>query len=209
MVISPTFTEEKKFWQQGYQHIAGIDEAGCGCWAGPLVCGVVILPPEFRKLGIRDSKQLTSKRREEFYDIIKNNASAWSVGQASEKEIDDLGLVKAKNKAVQRAISTLNLKPEYLLMDNNIDQPPEIPASSFIKGDANIISIACASIKAKVTRDNIITELDKDYPGYGFAKNKGYGTKEHQEALQKHGVCAIHRKSYKPVAKMLTGNIPK
>jgi len=204
MSTSPTFTEEKKLWQQGYQYIAGIDEAGCGCWAGPLVCGVVILPPEFSKSGIRDSKLLTSKRREEFYDIIKVNASAWSVGQASEKEIDSLGLTEAKNKAVCRAINTLNLKPDYLLLDNNIKPYPKIPANSFIKGDTNIISIACASIMAKVTRDNIITKLGKDYPEYSFAKNKGYGTKEHQEALQKHGICAIHRKSYKPIAKVMS-----
>lgn len=206
MPISPTFTEEKKLWRQGYQHIAGIDEAGCGCWAGPLVCGVVILPPEFSESGIRDSKLLTSKRREEFYDIIKVNASAWSVGRASEKEIDSLGLTKAKNKAVRRALKSLKTKPEYLLLDNNIEKPPEIPGNSFIKGDTNIISIACASIMAKVTRDNIITKLGKDYPKYSFAKNKGYGTKEHQEALRKHGICEIHRKSYKPIAKIIDDN---
>jgi len=204
MPTFPTFIEENKLRQQGYQYIAGIDEAGCGCWAGPLVCGVVILPPEFNPTGIRDSKLLTSGRREKFYDIIKDKALDWSIGQASEKEIDDLGLTKAKIKAVGRALEFLKIKPEYLLLDNNITGPLEIPARSFIKGDVNIISIACASIMAKVTRDNIIIKLAKNYPEYAFESNKGYGTKEHQEALQKYGVCAIHRRSYKPIASVIT-----
>ncbi|NQV13246.1 MAG: ribonuclease HII [Parcubacteria group bacterium] len=203
MAITPTDQAEEKLHQQGYKNIAGIDEAGCGCWAGPLVCGVVILSPGFTNSDIKDSKLLTSQKREELYAIIQAEVTAWSAGQASPTEIDTLGLTKAKSKAVERALDSLSLTPDYLLCDGNIETGNKIPATNHIKGDQNILSIACASIIAKVTRDRIITELGQQYPQYNFAQHKGYGTKEHQEALQKHGVCEIHRQSYKPIAAIL------
>ncbi|MBU1178706.1 ribonuclease HII [Patescibacteria group bacterium] len=203
MPAFPNIIEEKKLHQQGYKNIAGIDEAGCGCWAGPLVCGVVVLSPDFANSDIKDSKLLSSQKREELYAIIQAEVAAWSAGQASATEIDALGLTKAKSKAVERALDSLPLTPDYLLCDGNISVSDKIPATNHIKGDRNILSIACASIIAKVTRDRIIAKLGQQYPEYNFARHKGYGTKEHQEALQKHGVCAIHRKSYKPIAAII------
>ena len=206
MPISPTFDEENRLRQQGYQNIAGIDEAGCGCWAGPLVCGVVIMPTNFTKPGLRDSKLLSAKQRTKLYDIIQNEAVAWSVGQSSAQEIDKLGLTEAKSQAITRAISSPSTIPDYLLCDGNISVKENIPATNHNKGDRDIISIACASILAKVTRDRLITKLGQQYPEYNFAQHKGYGTKEHQEALQKYGVCKIHRQSYKPVAAVLNND---
>ncbi|MFH2104832.1 MAG: ribonuclease HII [Parcubacteria group bacterium] len=207
MPIYPTNQEENRLRQLGFQHIAGIDEAGCGCWAGPLVCGVVILSPDFANSDIKDSKLLSSQKREELYAIIQAEVAAWSAGQASATEVDALGLSKAKSKAVERALDSLPLTPDYLLCDGNIGVSDKIPATNHTKGDQNILSIACASIIAKVTRDRIITELGRQYPEYNFAQHKGYGTKEHQEALQKYGVCKIHRQSYKPVAAILNNKM--
>ena len=209
MPTSPTNQIENKLRQQGYQHIAGLDEAGCGCWAGPLVCGMAILPPNFTHPDIKDSKLLTSQKREKLYAIIQKEALAWSVGQASPQEIDALGLTKAKYEASQRALANLSPKPDYLLCDGNIETGDKIPAASYPKGDQNIFTIACASIIAKVTRDRLITELSQQYPEYNFAQHKGYGTKEHQTALQKHGVCKIHRLSYKPVAAVMKNGSTK
>ena len=203
MPISPTSKKESHLHQQGYQNIAGIDEAGCGCWAGPLVCGVAIMPEDFSTPKLRDSKLLSAKQRDGLYDIIQSEAVAWSVGQASAQEIDQSGLTEAKSQAISRAISALSLTPDYLLCDGNISVKENIPAEVHNKGDRNIISIACASILAKVTRDRLITELGEQYPEYDFAQHKGYGTKKHQEALQKHGVSPIHRLSYKPIAKLV------
>ena len=179
-----------------YAYICGVDEVGRGPLAGPVVAGAVILPKDCRILYINDSKQLSEKKREELYEIIKEQAVAWAVGYASPERIDEINILQATYEAMREAIGALSPKPELLLNDAVTIPQITIPQVPIIKGDAKSISIGAASIMAKVTRDRMMVEYDKVYPEYDFAGNKGYGSTGHIEALKKYGATPIHRKSF-------------
>lgn len=188
---------EKNLYEEGVKLIAGIDEAGRGPLAGPVVVGVVILRETSFIEGINDSKKISEAKREKLYEEITNEAVAWSVGIVDETRIDEINILNATKEALTKAISNLKIKPEIILVDalDKIDTLL-IPYTSIIKGDAKIYSIAAASIIAKVTRDRIIRSYDKIYPEYEFIKNKGYGTAKHIEAIKQYGLCPIHRRSF-------------
>lgn len=185
---------EKKY--SAYAWICGIDEVGRGPLAGPVVAGAVILPKDARILYADDSKKLSAKKREELYDVIMEQAAATGIGIKSPRRIDEIGILNATYEAMRDAVGQLSVKPELLLNDAVTIPEVSIPQVPIIKGDAKSLSIACASIIAKVTRDRLMEEYDKILPQYGFAANKGYGTKEHIEALQKYGASPIHRTSF-------------
>lgn len=188
---------ENKLYETGLIHIAGIDEAGRGPLAGPVVVGIAIMKPDSFIEGVNDSKKVSETKREKLYEQITNEAIDWSVGIVSEKEIDELNILNATKKALTMALEDLKIKPDRILVDalEHIDTKG-IPYTSIIKGDAKIYSISAASIIAKVTRDRIMREYDEVYPEYGFTKHKGYGTAAHIEAIKKYGPCAIHRKTF-------------
>lgn len=179
-----------------YTYICGIDEVGRGPLAGPVVAGAVILPKDCRILYINDSKKLSAQKREELCGIIKEKAVAVGIGMANHEIIDEINILQATYEAMRRAISALNVRPDLLLNDAVTIPQVDIPQVPIIKGDARSISIGAASILAKVYRDHMMEEYDQIYPGYGFASNKGYGSKEHVEALKKMGPCPIHRRSF-------------
>ena len=198
----PTFAEEERLRAQGYRLIAGIDEAGRGPLAGPVVAAAVILPPEERPSWlslVRDSKQLTQLRREAIFDCIVESGIAFGVGVVSHEVIDERGIAPATRLAMRYAVEQLSTRPDYLLIDYMRLPGVRIPQKGVVDGDSICVSIAAASIVAKVTRDRLMVELDGRYPGYGLAQHKGYGTREHLEALQKLGPCPIHRKTFQPV----------
>lgn len=177
---------------------AGCDEAGRGCLAGPVVAAAVILPPDFKNNLLNDSKKLTEKQRNKLFPIIKKQALSFGIGIVSCKEIDDINILNASFLAMHRAVDQLNSKPELLLIDGNRFTPyPNISHECIIKGDAKFMSIAAASVLAKVHRDGIMQELTEEFALYGWEKNKGYPTKAHREAILKHGDCIQHRKSFK------------
>ncbi|ACK42805.1 MULTISPECIES: ribonuclease HII [Dictyoglomus] len=187
---------ERELWYY-FRYIAGVDEAGRGALAGPVYAGAVILPP-LSSIPVNDSKLLSPKEREELFEIIKKEALCWSFGYATVEEIEELGILKATLLAMRRAIEKLEIKPEYLLVDGNIPIPNmDIPQETIVKGDRKCLSIASASIVAKVLRDRYMKELDKEYPGYGFSRHKGYATKEHREKIKSLGSLLIHRKGFK------------
>jgi ribonuclease HII len=190
---------EVRLWDQGWV-IGGLDEAGRGALAGPVSAGMVVLdrqPAEtLRKAGVRDSKQLTPLQREHLAPMIKELARAWSVGFASAEEIDALNIVRATKLAATRAIESLLCIPDHLLTDYLILPEIEIPQTALIKGDQRCISIAAASILAKTARDALMRAYDSEFPGYGFAQHKGYGTQVHRSALARLGRCAVHRKTF-------------
>lgn len=192
---------ERSARKEGFQLIAGIDEVGRGPLAGPVVAAAVILPETFRLLGLDDSKKLTEAKREEFYEYIQQNAVAIGVGMIGAEEIDSINIYEATKKAMLSAIQQLALKPDYLLIDAMELNTP-YPSESIIKGDANSISIAAASVVAKVTRDRLMKKFHEQYPHYYFSKNMGYGTKDHLFALEKYGITPIHRKSFEPIKSM-------
>jgi len=183
--------------------IAGVDEVGRGPLAGPVVTAAVILNPEKPIMGLNDSKKLTEKKREVLALEIKEKALCYMIARAEFSEIDSLNIFHATLLAMQRAVMGLSIKPELVLVDGKFC--PEIPYSceAIIKGDSKVAAISAASIIAKVSRDNEMIKMDELYPGYGFAKHKGYPTKAHIEALEKLGITAIHRRSFKPVQKLL------
>ena len=182
---------------EGYAVVCGVDEAGRGPLAGPVFAAAVILRPDVVIDGINDSKKLTEKKREALFDVILKEASAYSIASASVEEIESLNILQATFLAMKRAVQGLSVSQELALIDGNMVPPGlEIPGRSVVKGDALSASIAAASILAKVTRDRIMRELDAQYPEYGFAKNKGYGTAEHIAALKKYGPTPIHRRSF-------------
>ncbi|MCR4682452.1 MAG: ribonuclease HII [Clostridiales bacterium] len=187
---------ESKAHAEGYATVCGIDEAGRGPLCGPVVAAACILPPGLVIEKLNDSKKLSPKRRDELFDIIKENALSFSVASASVEEIDGLNILEATLLAMRRAVAGLTLKPDYLLVDGNVFRGFGIPGESVVSGDALSPSIAAASILAKVTRDRMCTELDEEFPGYGIAKNKGYGTKDHIEALFRLGPSPCHRKKF-------------
>lgn len=187
---------EKKYLEQGYQLIAGVDEAGRGPLAGPVCAAAVILPANIDIPGLNDSKKLTDKRRRELMPVIKETALAYGIAFANESEIDDINILQATFLAMERAVSQLSVKPEILLIDGNRQKDFGISAETVIKGDSLSASIAAASILAKVTRDDLMLELAEQYPQYGFDIHKGYGTKAHYAALVEHGPCSAHRMSF-------------
>ncbi len=189
--------DEEKLYSDEVKYIAGIDEAGRGPLAGPVVVGVVILPKDSMIEGVNDSKKVSEKKRENLYDEITSQAIDWSVGIVDQTEIDEINILNATKKALTMAISNLKIKPDLILVDalNNIDTKG-IKYKSIIKGDAKEYSIAAASIIAKVTRDRIMRQWDEIYPEYGFAGHKGYGTAKHIQAIKENGPCMLHRKSF-------------
>ena len=192
---------EKELYQAGYQAIAGIDEVGRGPLAGPVVAAAVILPPGCKIKGLNDSKKIPKKKHQEIYQAVMNKALAVGVGLIDNEIIDQVNIYEATKLAMKEALSKLSLKPDYLLIDA-MKLDVEIPQESIIKGDANSLSIAAASIVAKLTRDKLMADYDKEYPGYDFAKNAGYGTKSHLQGLERNGVTPIHRKTFEPVKSM-------
>lgn len=179
-----------------FSYICGIDEAGRGPLAGPVVAGAVILPKNSRILYINDSKKLSEKKREELFEVIKKEAVSYSTGIVSPERIDEINILQATYEAMRMAIAGLNVKPDILLNDAVTIPDIDIEQIPIIKGDAKSISIGAASIIAKVTRDHIMYEYDKQYPEYGFAKHKGYGTAQHTKAISEYGACPIHRKTF-------------
>lgn len=195
---------EKELYGNGVTFVAGVDEVGRGPLAGPVVAAAVVLPKDFDVLGINDSKKVTEKKREELFPIIKEKAVAYGIGIADEKIIDEINILEATKLAMKIAIEELNKSLEekfqrgieHILIDALTLDDIDIPQTGIVKGDAKSVSIASASILAKVTRDHIMIEYGEKYPGYAFESNKGYGTKAHYEGLENKGVCPIHRMSF-------------
>ena len=199
---SPNLEFELPLWQAGARLVAGLDEAGRGALAGPIFAAAVILPPEPERMlqalaGARDSKQLSAKAREELAGRIKKECAAWGLGWAEAEEIDRVGIARASRLAFCRALQALALAPEHLLLDYFRLPEMNLPQTALVKGDQRSLSIACASILAKTARDERMRIEDERFPGYGFARNKGYGTLIHRRAIAKLGACALHRKSFK------------
>ena len=190
---------ERELYKNNITLIAGVDEAGRGPLVGPVVAAAVILPKNYTLEGLNDSKQLSEKKREQFYAILQKEAISIGVGIISAKEIDEINILEASRKAMYIAIENLDVKPEYILSDAMSLNDIDIPSRPIIHGDALSLSIAAASVIAKVTRDHIMYELDKKYPEYHYKKNKGYPTKEHLEFIKKYGVTDEYRMTYKPV----------
>ena len=210
--VRPNFNEEKKLWKRGYKYVVGLDEAGRGCLAAPVVAAAVIVRSKLKSQRsksqfksqifkeVKDSKQLSSKKREELCKLVtKNPLIEWGIGKVSEKVIDKINILEATKLAMKKAIEKLKKKPDFLIIDGNFKIDLPILQKSIIKGDEKVFSCATASIIAKVTRDRIMRKYHKKYPQYGFDRHKGYGTKLHLKMLKKHGPCKIHRKSFKPV----------
>lgn len=193
---------ENELYEKGITLIAGVDEVGRGPLIGPVVAAAVILPKGFYHPGIKDSKKLSEKKREELYKVITENALSIGVGTVSEEVIDKINIYEATKTAMKEAINSLTIPPEHVLIDA-MKLDLKMPSTSIIKGDALSESIAAASIIAKVTRDHLLMKMDEEYPMYDLKNNKGYGTKKHLEALEKYGACKYHRKSYSPVTKVL------
>ena len=198
---------EQQYYSDDIQYIVGCDEAGRGCWLGPVVAGAVILPRDFKCDLINDSKQLNEKQREEAYEIIKKNAIAWAVAEVSAEEIDQINILNASRKAMVMAMEKLNHRIDMILTDAVKITTP-LPFEAIIHGDAKAMCIAAASIMAKVTRDHICYELDKKYPEYAIAKHKGYGTKLHMDKLKEFGPKkGLYRFSYRPIKAFLVEKI--
>lgn len=187
---------EDGFYRKGVQVICGVDEAGRGPLAGPVCAAAVILPPHLEIPGLTDSKKLTDKKRRELFPIIKEKAIAYGIGMASEQEIDGINILQATFLAMQRALDQLTVKPDLALIDGNRDKDFGVPVKTVVKGDSLSMNIAAASILAKVTRDDLMMELAKEYPQYGFEIHKGYGTRAHYAALTEHGPSPIHRRTF-------------
>ena len=196
---------ENKYIEMGYNVIAGTDEAGRGPLVGPVVCACVVLPNDYNNDEINDSKKLTEKKREKLYDIIMKDALSVGVSIISAKEIDEINILEASRKGMIESYKEANkkIKIDVLLTDAMKIDNLDIPVEKIIKGDAKSISIAAASIIAKVTRDRLLLELDKKYPEYGFSSHKGYPTKKHLEAIEKYGIFDEYRKTYGPVKKII------
>ncbi len=193
---------EKELYDNGINLIAGVDEVGRGPLIGPVVAAAVILPKNYKLDGLTDSKKLSEKKRDKFYEIIKRDAISIGIGLMDEKVIDDVNIYEATKLAMKEAINNLDINPEHILIDA---MPLElsIPTTSIIKGDAKSESIAAASVIAKVTRDKMMYDLDKEYPMYGFKNHKGYPTKKHIEALKEYGLIDGYRKTYQPIKDMI------
>ncbi len=191
-----TYEYENMLKEKGYSAVCGIDEAGRGPLAGPVFAAAVILPDDMGDIGINDSKKLSEKKRDALFDVIKEKAVAWSVGSASEQEIDEINILNATFLAMKRAVEGLSVKPDIALVDGNRKPNTGIEEMTLVKGDAKSISIAAASILAKVSRDRYLLELDEKYPEYQFRKHKGYPTALHYEMIKEHGISPVHRLSF-------------
>lgn len=188
---------EKELYQKGFQKIGGIDEAGRGPLAGPVVIAGVIMPPDSRIEGVNDSKKVSEKKREKLYDLILEEAISYSVAVIGQDVIDEINILNATKQGVTKVVEELDIKPDLILVDALTQiNTKGIPYDSIIKGDAKCYSIAAASIIAKVTRDRIMRQWEEIYPQYGFATHKGYGTAKHIEAIKEYGLCPIHRRSF-------------
>jgi ribonuclease HII len=201
MISNPDLSYEKKLWP-AYKHVVGLDEAGRGALAGPVCVGAVVLPDDNPLLmqtlsGVRDSKQLTPRKREELTPRIKEIARAWGIGFASADEIDAMGIVPATRLAASRALEAIPFLPEFLLTDFRLELPElDVSQTALVKGDQRSLSIASASIIAKTARDELMIDLDSQYPHYGFARHKGYGTLIHRRMMEKLGFSIVHRKTF-------------
>lgn len=194
---------EKELYNNNITLIAGVDEAGRGPLCGPVVAAACILPKNYHLEGLNDSKQLTEKKREEYFEILNKEAISIGIGIVSAKEIDEINILEASRKAMYIALKNLDVTPEYILSDAMSLNDIDIPSRPIIHGDALSLSIAAASVIAKVTRDHIMYEMDEKYPEYHFKKHKGYPTKEHIELIKKYGVFEEYRMSYKPVKQVV------
>lgn len=191
-----TMDKEMEIRAKGFTVVCGIDEAGRGPLAGPVVAAAVILPEGIQLPGVNDSKKITEKKREILFDFVKEHALAYGIGEASETEIDEINILQATFLAMRRAVEALQLPADYALVDGNRIQGLPIPAETVIGGDGKVLSIAAASILAKVTRDRYMRDMAAQYPEYGFEKHKGYGTKAHYAAIEQYGICPLHRKTF-------------
>ena len=187
---------ENSFYEKGYKVICGTDEAGRGPLAGPVFASAVILPTGFEIEGLNDSKKLSEKKREALFEVIKKEALAYAVCSASVEEIDELNILNAAQLAMRRSVSALMPKPDLVLVDGNVARDFDIDAVTVVKGDSKSPNIAAASILAKVSRDRVCLEMDREYPEYNFKKHKGYPTKEHMDLVRKFGPCPLHRKTF-------------
>ena len=201
----PDYSIENSLKEKGFKLICGVDEAGRGPLAGPVAVGAVVLPDNCEIEGLNDSKKLSEKKREELFPIICEKALYWSVVLIDNEEIDDINILAATIKGMKQAVYNLEVVPDYVLVDGNRLPDYDIPAQFVIKGDAKSMSIAAASVLAKVIRDRVMVEYDKIFPQYQFSKHKGYGTKLHYEMIEKHGISPIHRKTF--LKKILGDNI--
>ena len=198
------YSNEKRLWNLGYENIAGCDEAGRGPLFGPVVAASVILPHDFVLEGLNDSKKLSEKKREKYYPIIMEKALAVSVSVVESDEIDKINIYEASRQGMLRATNSLKVKPDYIITDAMpLDGFTSVPHEAIIKGDAKSITIAAASVIAKVTRDRIMYEIDKVHPEYEFKKHKGYPTKKHLELIEKYGIIDGYRRTYGPVKKYI------
>jgi ribonuclease HII len=199
----PDLAHESALHARGLKRIAGVDEAGRGPLAGPVAAAAVILPLGFTLAGLDDSKKLSAAKREDLFSRLTGDSSViWSVALAECHEIDQLNILRATHLAMRRAAESLREKPDHCLIDGLPVREFPFPHDAIVKGDSKSLSIAAASIIAKVTRDRIMRELDREFPQFGFARHQGYGTKEHLEALRIHGPCRHHRQSFQPVAQL-------
>lgn len=187
---------ERELQQQGVTLVAGVDEVGRGPLAGPVVAAAVILPLEFSVLGIDDSKKLSEKKREELYDKILEHCVCYALGVVDHQNIDRINILQATKLAMQLAIEGLRVQPEHVLIDALVLPAVSLPQTGIIRGDSASVSIAAASILAKVTRDRMMQDFHQQYPGYCFDRNKGYGTREHYEGIRRQGLCGIHRRTF-------------
>ncbi len=207
-MILPDLSFEFALWQSGVSYVAGLDEAGRGAWAGPVSAAAVILSPAsdlvVRLKGVRDSKQMTPAQRYHWAEVIRAVALTWGVGFATAQEIDEQGILPATRLAMQRALAQLDLVPQHLLLDAVRLPGVALPQTPLIKGDCRVLSIAAASVLAKTERDRWMEKLDFEFPGYSFARHKGYGTAIHRRALESLGPCGQHRASFKPVRRLTT-----
>jgi len=200
MTRHPDLRYERKLWRTGIEAVAGVDEAGVGPMAGPVVAAAVVFAPEAFIKGVHDSKQLVAEKREELHDAIRERAVAFAVGIAEVEEIDRLNIYWATMRAIERALTALTQTPGHVLVDGRKIPGLKIPQTHIVGGDRKSFCIAAASILAKVTRDRIMAAYDEQYPGYGFAQHKGYCTADHIQTLEHLGPSPIHRRSFSPVA---------
>ncbi len=199
---SPDFSFEQLLADEGYSHIAGVDEAGRGPWAGAVVAACVVLDADNIPSGLDDSKKLNASRRDQLFDEIMQSCDC-GVAIIDEKTIDEINILQATMLAMRKAVEGLSRGADYVLVDGNRVPPLNVDAEALVRGDGRSLSIAAASIVAKVTRDRLMIAADEEYPGYGFARHKGYGTRAHSDALIKLGPCPLHRRSFKPVRALL------
>jgi ribonuclease HII len=202
--LSPDLSHEMQLWSCGARYVAGLDEVGRGAWAGPVVAAAVILPLEAPELadqlaGVRDSKVMTPRQRRRWAVRIRCLCSSFGIGSATPAEVDTAGLIEATRRAMRRALARLALKPDHLLIDHIALPRTPLPQTALTHGDAMVLSIAAASVIAKVARDTIMGYMSHAYPGYGFEDHVGYGTTRHRRAIQRLGACPIHRRSYAPL----------